>query len=97
MISDLRKLLLDYSRKLLQLDLLRARKLELPLPGDQAYAEFASDLRSYAFEPEFDLDSDQKLTSHTDIARDPSDKTSHGAAQCRVELAQYEAQRRRIR
>jgi uncharacterized phage-associated protein len=31
----------------------------IPLPSDQAYAEFASDLRSHSFEPEFDLDSDQ--------------------------------------
>jgi len=31
----------------------------IPLPGDQEYAEFASDLRSSPFEPEFDLDSDQ--------------------------------------
>jgi uncharacterized phage-associated protein len=31
----------------------------IPLPGDQAYEEFASDLRSHSFEPEFDLDSDQ--------------------------------------
>ena len=30
----------------------------VPLPSDADYAEFASDLRSYTFEPEFDCDSD---------------------------------------
>lgn len=30
----------------------------IPLPGDEEYSQFASDLRSYSFEPEFDLDSD---------------------------------------
>lgn len=30
----------------------------IPLSGDAEYSEFASGLRSYAFEPEFDLDSD---------------------------------------
>jgi len=30
----------------------------IPLEGDAKYSQFASDLRSHAFEPEFDLDSD---------------------------------------
>jgi hypothetical protein len=30
----------------------------IPLPGDAEYSQFAEDLRSHAFEPELDLDSD---------------------------------------
>jgi uncharacterized phage-associated protein len=30
----------------------------IPLASDAQYSQFASDMRSYAFEPEFDLDSD---------------------------------------
>ncbi len=30
----------------------------IPLAGDEDYSQFASDLRSHTFEPEFDLDSD---------------------------------------